>query len=112
MRDGGGMCARCESRCLLAAAASAAPGKAAPPKLALHPPATSPFCAWAGRGQQGPGRGPLPQALGGPWGAPWEPRRHPGDPRRYISGPLGTLEGFSGTTSRGVKGLQSSWNDR
>ena len=98
--------ARCESRCL-----QPAPGKAAPPKLTLHP-ATSPFCAWAGQGQQGPGRGPLPQALGGPWGAPWEPRRHPGDPRRHISGPLGTLEGFSGTTSRGVKGLQSSWNDR
>ena len=48
------------------------PGKAAPPKLALHP-ASSPFCAWAGRGQQGPGRGPLPQAQGGPWGGPWEP---------------------------------------
>ena len=47
-------------------------GKAAPPELTLHP-ATSPFCAWAGRGQQGPGRGPLPQAPGGLWGAPWAP---------------------------------------
>ena len=74
MRDGGGgMGARCESRCLLACSPLVLPlGKAAPPKLlTLHPPATSPFCAWAGRGQQGPGRGPLPQALRGPWGAPW-----------------------------------------
>ena len=86
------------------------PGKAAPPKLALHP-ASSPFCAWAGRGQQGPGRGPLPQAQGGPW----EPRGPPG-------GPLGTLRGTyqdlwaslrdSSEQPRGVKGLQSSWNDR
>ena len=86
------------------------PGKAAPPKLALHP-ASSPFCAWAGRGQQGPGRGPLPQAQGGPR----EPLGHPG-------GPLGTLRGTyqdlwpslgdSSEQPRGVKGLQSSWNDR
>ena len=79
------------------------PGKAAPPKLALHP-ASSPFCAWAGRGQQGPGRGPLPQAQGGPWGGPWEPLGHPlgppGDATRHISGPLGVFEGFFGTTSR------------
>ena len=82
-------------------------GKAAPPELTLHP-ATSPFCAWAGRGQQGPGRGPLPQAPGG-LGVPLG---HPRAPARHISGPLGTSEGFSGTTPGGVKGLQSSWNDR
>ena len=47
-----------------------------------------------------------------PQGALGVPLGHPRDPARHISGPLGTFEGFSGTTPGGVKGLQSSWNDR